>query len=123
MIYGCSLSRQAIRPRASTVSFTLCRLTGISVVPGMPRLRLPRRGNIMSGLKLLKSYNFTDKDPVIDKMRSPVKQSELSYAQISEKSGVSASTIYNWFEGTTKRPQYATVVAVMRVLGYKEAFV
>jgi transcriptional regulator with XRE-family HTH domain len=77
----------------------------------------------MSGLKLLKSYNFTDKDPVIDKMRSPVRQSELSYAQISEKSGVSASTIYNWFEGTTKRPQYATVVAVMRVLGYKEAFV
>jgi transcriptional regulator with XRE-family HTH domain len=77
----------------------------------------------MSELRLLKSYNFVDKDPVIDKMRGPVKQSEMTYAEISDKSGVSASTIYNWFEGKTKRPQYATVVAVMRVLGYKEFFV
>jgi|SRR5262245_1003808 len=74
-------------------------------------------------LKLLKSYSFKEKDPVIDKMRGPIKQSELSYAEISAKSGVSASTIYNWFEGKTRRPQYATVVAVMRVLGYKEMFV
>lgn len=74
-------------------------------------------------MKLLKSYNFVDKDPVIDKMRSPVKNSELSYSEISAKSGVAASTLYNWFEGNTKRPQYATVVAVMRVLGYKELFV
>ncbi len=74
-------------------------------------------------MRLLKSYNFVDKDPVVDKMRGPVRSSGLSYGQISEKSGVSASTIYNWFEGNTKRPQYATVIAVMRVLGYKEMFV
>jgi DNA-binding phage protein len=75
----------------------------------------------MSGLKLYKSYNFVDKDPVIDKMRGVVK--DLSYGEISEKSGVSASTLYNWFEGNTKRPQYATVIAVMRSLGYKEQFI
>jgi DNA-binding phage protein len=74
-------------------------------------------------MKLLKSYNFVDKDPVVDKMRGPVNRSQMSYSQISEKSGVAASTLYNWFEGNTKRPQYATVVAVMRVLGYKEMFV
>lgn len=74
-------------------------------------------------MHLLKSYSFKDKDPVIDKMRGPIKNSDLSYAQISAKSGVAVSTLYNWFEGKTKRPQYATVIAVMRVLGYREQFV
>lgn len=77
----------------------------------------------MQGLKLYKSYNFVNKDPVIDRVRSIVNKEDLSYSEISVKSGVAVSTLYNWFEGNTKRPQYATIMAVVRSLGYKEMFV
>lgn len=70
---------------------------------------------------LYKSYNFVDKDPIIDKMRSAVNGHK--YSEISDKSGVSVTTLHNWFKGNTRRPQYATVVAVMRSLGFKEQFV
>jgi len=59
-------------------------------------------------------------DPGIDKMRPWVKG--LKYSQIEEKSGVSATTIRNWFEGDTKRPQYATVMAVINALGVRVTY-
>jgi len=74
-------------------------------------------------LSLYKSYSFKDKDPVIDATRTLVQDSGQSYAQVSAASGVSVSTLYNWFEGTTRRPQYATVMAVVHSLGYKSKFV
>lgn len=74
-------------------------------------------------LKLYKSYNFVDKDPVIDKVRTLVKREGLKYTEIQNLSGVSASTIHNWFEGDTKRPQYATIMAVVSALGYRTVFV
>lgn len=73
-------------------------------------------------LKLYSSYNFVDKDPVIDKMRTMVKREGLRYGEISALSGVSASTMTNWFDGKTRRPQYATVMAVIRALGYRQVF-
>jgi DNA-binding phage protein len=78
---------------------------------------------VSKGLSLYKSYSFRDKDPVIDEMRTLVNDSHKSYRDIHEASGVSVSTMYNWFEGTTKRPQYATVMAVVYALGYKAKFV
>ena len=72
---------------------------------------------------LYKSYNFVDKDPVIDKVRGMVKAEGLKYSEISALSGVSHTTMHNWFEGTTKRPQYATVMAVVHALGYRTTFV
>jgi hypothetical protein len=73
-------------------------------------------------LKLYTSYNFVDKDPVIDKVRTMVKREGLSYGKISGLSGVSDTTMRGWFEGKTKRPQYATVMAVVHALGYRSAF-
>lgn len=70
---------------------------------------------------LYKTYNFVDKDPVIDRLRGYTKG--IKYSKISADSGVSVTTLRNWFEGQTKRPQYATVIAVMRALGYRESFV
>jgi len=75
----------------------------------------------MSALKLYKSYNFTNKDPIIDKMRGFTKG--FSYSEIAEKSGVSHTTLHNWFEGKTQRPQYATVMAVAHACGFKVVFV
>ena len=79
------------------------------------------KGN--GSLGLYKSYNFVDKDPVIDKMRTMVKREGLKYGEISNLSGVSATTMHNWFEGKTKRPQYATVMAVVIALGYRVSYV
>lgn len=73
--------------------------------------------------KLYQSYSFKDKDPVIDELRTIVQDSGDSYSQIESKSGVTTSTLYNWFGGTTKRPQFASIMAVSRALGYDLQFV
>jgi transcriptional regulator with XRE-family HTH domain len=65
-----------------------------------------------------KSYSFVDKDPIIDRIRTIVADEGESYKEIQLRSSVSASTLYNWFEGDTKRPQFATIMAVARSLGY-----
>lgn len=66
-----------------------------------------------------KSYNFRDKDPIIDEIRTIYQDSGLTYRQINEASGVTTSTLTNWFSGDTRRPQAATVNAVLRTMGYK----
>jgi transcriptional regulator with XRE-family HTH domain len=72
----------------------------------------------MSGyLKPYKSYIFRDKDPVIDILRTAVKDSGLSYTEVHDLSGVATGTLTAWFAGTTKRPQFATINAVARGLG------
>lgn len=65
-----------------------------------------------------KSYSFIDKDPIIDQVRTLIADEGESYLQIHDMSGVSVSTLYNWFRGETRRPQYASVMAVVRSLGY-----
>lgn len=67
-----------------------------------------------NGLKPYKSYRFLTKDPIIDLTRTVVQDSGYSYAEISHASGVSANTMYNWFHGKTRRPQFATIEAVGR---------
>jgi transcriptional regulator with XRE-family HTH domain len=74
-------------------------------------------------LHLYRSYSFTSKDPVIDRIRTIVQDEGLSYKDIHIISGVSTTTMHNWFEGETKRPQYATIAAVTSSLGYKQEFV
>jgi transcriptional regulator with XRE-family HTH domain len=70
-----------------------------------------------------KSYNFVDKDPIIDEIRTIVEKSGENYARVHEQSGVAITTLTNWFDGPTKRPQAATLNAVARALGYKLGFV
>lgn len=79
----------------------------------------PKKG----ALSLYRSYSFVDKDPVIDRIRTIVQDEGLSYQDIHIISGVSAGTLSNWFEGETRRPQYATIAAVTYSLGYKQEFV
>jgi hypothetical protein len=68
-----------------------------------------------------KSYSFVDKDPIIDEVRTIVGDSGASYKWIEEMSGVTTATLYAWFGGKTKKPQAATINAVLRALGYKLA--
>ena len=66
-----------------------------------------------------KSYNFVDKDPMIDQVRTIIIDSHDTYKQIAEASGVNEGTIRNWLDGATRKPQAATFNAVLRTLGYK----
>ena len=74
-----------------------------------------KKGN--GSLKLYKSYMFKNKDPIIDSIRTIVQDSGLSYTAISGLSGVSTGTLYNWFQGETRRPQFASINAVGRACG------
>jgi predicted transcriptional regulator len=68
-----------------------------------------------------KSYNFVDKDPMIDQVRTVILDSTMTYRAIADLSGVTETTIRNWLDGSTKRPQAATFNAVLRACGYKLA--
>lgn len=68
-------------------------------------------------IQVYKSYNFVDKDPCIDELRTGLQKSRMTYQTVSEGSGVAVSTLHNWFEGKTRRPQFATAQAAARAMG------
>ena len=70
-------------------------------------------------LRVYKSYNFIDKDPVVDLCRTHV-FSNGGPSKVSAESNVSPTTLYGWFKGRTKRPQFSTVAAVLLACGETE---
>ena len=72
----------------------------------------------MASLGVYKTYSFRTKDPVIDELRTVIKDQGESYREISTASGVATGTLRGWFHGGTRRPQHATVMAVARALGW-----
>lgn len=74
-------------------------------------------------MKFYKSYSFVDKDPVVDQVRTAINDAGLTYHQVSELSDVSVGTLVSWFHGKTRRPQHATIMAVMLGIGYEQRWV
>ena len=66
-----------------------------------------------------KSYSFVDKDPIIDEVRTVFQDAGVTRQWIENESGVTANTLHAWFEGKTRRPQAASINAVLRALGKK----
>lgn len=66
-------------------------------------------------------YRFIDKDPVIDVIRTEAQRyGNLSGGQLQKlslESGVSVSTLWNWFNGDTRRPQSLSTRFVLEALG------
>lgn len=50
------------------------------------------------------TYRFTSRD-------------HRTFREVSDSSGVSDSTLRSWARGRTRRPQFATVMAVLRACG------
>lgn len=75
----------------------------------------------MAELRLYRTYSFKDKDPIIDKLRTVLQDERLfeKLGLVHELSGVSTSTFQNWFHGETKKPQSATIDAMLTSLGYE----
>lgn len=70
-----------------------------------------------------KSYMFRDKDPVIDQLRTLVKDEHksLDYSalkKVTDGGGPSVSCMAGWFFGDTRRPNNQTAEAAGRTLGY-----
>jgi hypothetical protein len=64
------------------------------------------------------SYNFIDKDPVIDILRTMKRDVQMSDREISDISNVTTGTLRNWFGGKTRRPLFATAAAVAAAMGF-----
>jgi transcriptional regulator with XRE-family HTH domain len=63
------------------------------------------------------SYLFKTHDPVLDAIDTLIEDAGVSYTYIANKSGVTQKTLLNWHRRKTRRPQYATIAAVVRALG------
>lgn len=92
---------------------------------------MARRNTTPRGpMRLYKSYMFTNKDPVIDEMRT-LMQTQYGNGKIDAKAmqeveddgGPTATTMRNWFYGKTRRPQNASIEAAGRAIGMKRVWV
>ena len=63
------------------------------------------------------SYLFIDHDPVLDQIDTLISDSDMTLEQVSEQSHVSLSALVNWRKRKTKRPQFATIAAVVKSMG------
>jgi hypothetical protein len=78
----------------------------------------------MGDLRVLRTYRYIDKNPVIDKMRTVLQDEGLfkKLTIVHELSGISTSCLNALFHGNTRNPQHRTVAGVMSSLGYEETF-
>lgn len=67
------------------------------------------------------TYRFKDKDPAIDRLRTVFQEKKATYDGVAHDAGLSPGTLRNWFEGGTRRPQFATLNAAARAMGYEFA--
>lgn len=81
------------------------------------------RSNLSRSPKIYDSYNFIEKDPIIFEIERLIDESGVSFAHIERRSGVTPTTLRNWFQGKTKRPMHCTIRAVLRCIGYDYAIV
>lgn len=76
---------------------------------------MARKGGV---LRLYRSYNHVDKDPAIDKLRTVMQDEHLDSKRLAILSNVGKSTIDNWMDGKTRRPQHITLAAAAAAMGF-----
>lgn len=81
----------------------------------------------MPGIIIYKSYAFKNKDPVIDEMRTLFQNENLmspkGFKAVHEAGAPTVSTFNKWFNGDTRRPQNAAIMATAHALGYERHWV
>ncbi len=75
-----------------------------------------RRGSFLN--RYGRTYSIKDHDPAIDKIRTLLEDEGVKVKEAAVLSNVGLSTIDNWFNGSTKRPQHTTLAAVASGLGF-----
>jgi hypothetical protein len=76
-------------------------------------------------MALLRTYRFIDKDPVCDECRTIINDEGLSkrLSIVATLANLHPSTVKNMLHGATKKPQNATVMAILTSLGYTRKIV
>lgn len=74
-------------------------------------------------IHIYRNYQFLNKDPVIDKMRTLIRDEGLKWSDAAKISDIAPATLDNWFRGSTRRPQFSSVAALTMSLGYTMEFV
>jgi len=79
----------------------------------------------MAEFRVLRSYNYIDKNPVIDVMRTALEDAGVGVADKKLKiaadiSGLSVGCLHGLFHGKTRNPQHRTVAGLMCAFGYQE---
>jgi transcriptional regulator with XRE-family HTH domain len=77
------------------------------------------KSNGRGSLWLMRSYNFVDKDPEVDRFRSIWQKEHLKESDLAVLAGLSPSTVKNMFGGKTRKPQHATFAKMAGAMGYK----
>lgn len=79
----------------------------------------------MARIKILRTYRFMDKDPVIDEIRTALQDERLMerLGIAADLASLSPSTLRNWFHGDTRKPQFASAMAIMSSIGYEHKWV
>lgn len=81
----------------------------------------------MARVKVLRTYRFIDKDPVKDELQTMLQDeglfSKKNMGKLAALASLSKSTLDNLFFGDTRKPQNATVMALVTAVGYERKFV
>jgi hypothetical protein len=70
-------------------------------------------------MKIYNSYMFRDKDPIIDVIRTLMKDEGLTVFELSKMSGLSVKCLHGWFDGKIRFPHHNTAKAAIRAMGYE----
>jgi DNA-binding phage protein len=63
-------------------------------------------------------FRKEEQDPIIDKIRTIFAEYGDTVGHVAAQAGVAPGTLANWFNGKTRRPQFATTAAVVRTMGF-----
>ncbi len=71
----------------------------------------------MKTFRRYRFYSFVGQDPIVGTVK--LVMGNHSRAHVSRQSGVSTSTLGKWMNKKTKRPQFATVAAVINSMNHE----
>ena len=61
-------------------------------------------------------YNFIDKDPIFDRLKSIIDGHGLTLKDVADESGMSVGTLRRWFYGDSRNAYFSSIVRVVIAL-------
>lgn len=86
---------------------------------------MAKPGNNRASNTFYQTYRFSarEKDPIIDQVRTMMDDTGTSVRELSEKTHLSESTVRNWIDGDTRKPQFASISAAVIGMGFEFAII
>lgn len=80
---------------------------------------LASRKAAQSAFKGTYAFRKKEKDPVIGAVHTLLNEKGEELTKVADRANISPSTIKNWIDGDTYRPQHCTIAATVKALGYE----